>query len=170
MERPKNRDPTGEPPSSSRQRRCPAFAGGKVSTSWTGYDARRPECPSGVLRDAIYQARWWPAPRQLSSDVYTRYRRVLAIQLADAAWSEVSLAYQELNEANWTSEPGEELANPLVRIDLQSVGISVVRARQALASAAAPPDHVSLLQDSAEGVANALFPVPHEGASRSRKS
>lgn len=76
-----------------------------------------------VLRDAIYQARWWPARRQLSSGVYARYRHVLAFHLDDAAWSDVSLAYQELNKANSESEPGEALSSPLERIDLQSLGI-----------------------------------------------
>jgi len=117
---------------------------------------------TALLAGAIYEARWWSGGRMLSSDVYTRYRRVLALYLDDSDWSDVSRAYQELNRLNWESEAGQPLGTPLERIDLQSVGIAVVEARKALAPAAAPPDRASLLQQSAEEVAEAVFPLPDD--------
>ena len=65
-----------------------------------------------LLRTAIYGSRWWPGPRQLSSDVYTRYRHILALYLDDSPSADVSHAYQELNRVNWVSEPGRPLASP----------------------------------------------------------
>lgn len=39
---------------------------------------------TAVLSPAIYQAQWWSGGRRLSSDVYTRYRHILALYLDEA--------------------------------------------------------------------------------------
>jgi len=125
-----------------------------------------------LIRDAVYQGRWWPAPRQFSAAVYTRYRPVLALALDDAAWSAVSFAFQQLNKVNWERSAGVPsladiggVGDPmevLERVDLLSVGLAVIQARQALAPSAAPPDKDSLLGDDADAVAAAVFPVPDD--------
>lgn len=126
-----------------------------------------------LIRDAVYQGRWWPSSRQLSADVYTRYRHVLAVALDDHTWSDVSHAFQELNRVNWGRSPrmpsladvggvGDAM-EALERVDLLAAGQAVLAARRALAPKATPPDAEMLLAEGgAEAVAAAVFPVPDE--------
>lgn len=125
-----------------------------------------------LIRGAVWQGRWWPSTRQVSAAVYTRYRSVLALALDDDPWAAVSSAFQELNRVNWDRSTGVpsiadiggagDPMNPLQRVDLLSVGIAVIGARQALAPSAAPPDKQSLLEERAEAIADSVFPVPEE--------
>ena len=124
-----------------------------------------------LIRNAVYQGRWWAPPRKLSTDVYSRYRSVLAVSLDDAEWTDVSLAFQELNGINWgrlrMASPAAiggvgDSMNTIERADLLSVGLAVIQARQALAPLAAPPDKDSLRRDRADEIAAAVFPVPDE--------
>jgi len=127
----------------------------------------------GLIGDAIYEGRWRASQRVLSASVYTAYRSVLAISLSDAAWSDVSRAYQEFNRVNWeraraaSALPGggEHVpvwSDAVERADLQEVGLIAIEARVALAPFADPPDSTGLLRDGAEEVAARVFPLPEE--------
>lgn len=119
-----------------------------------------------VIRNRVYQGERWQPGRRYSSAVYTEYRETLVTALEDQDWGAVSRAYQELNRVNWedqesdTSGTPTQGMNPLDQVDLLSVGIAVVEARQALAASAAPPDVASLLEGTAEEVAAVIFPSP----------
>ncbi len=125
-----------------------------------------------LIRNAVYQGRFWAPPRRLSGDVYTRYRHVLAVNLEDEAWTHISLAVQELNRLNW--EVGKRPAEPnglgppfqpLDREDTLSIGLAIVEARKVLALVASPPDKKSLLEEEASEIAAAIFPLPDEDES-----
>lgn len=127
---------------------------------------------TNLIRNAVYQGRWWAPPRQLSAAVYTGYRSVLAVGVDEGTWTAVSLAYQELNRVNWERSAGvPSLADvggvgdpfaPLEREDLPSIGLAVVGARKALALLSAPPDKQSLIEQDAAEIAEAVFPLPEE--------
>jgi hypothetical protein len=117
-----------------------------------------------MIRNAVFQGQFWQPPRELAAAVYTRYRVVLAVDLDDAAWSNVSFAYQELNRVNWERRQRSGILEFQAgeREDLLSVGIGVVQARQALAESASPPDRDQLLSTEAHELATILFPLPDD--------
>lgn len=122
-----------------------------------------------LIRDAVFQGRFWDPSRTLPAEVYRTYRNVLAVSLNDDSWTDVSLAFQEIGRVNWErhrvgSISGDTALKPLEREDLLSVGIDVVRARKALAPHSSPPDKENLLSQDATETAVALFPLPEEGA------
>jgi hypothetical protein len=123
-----------------------------------------------LIRDAIYQGRFWVAPRQISASDYSAYRHVLAVNLDDHAWTDVSLAFQQIHQVNCDihgipeNSDGTRFFGPLDRIEMLSVGIQIVRARKALAQFSSPPDKDALLNQDATDMAAAIFPLPEEEA------
>lgn len=60
-----------------------------------------------VIGESIYEETWWEHGRQFSSDVFTRVRATMAVQLSGPEWADVSNAYFGLNELNWKRRRAE---------------------------------------------------------------
>lgn len=122
-----------------------------------------------LIRDAVYQGQFWAAPREISASDYKAYRHILAVNLDDDAWTDVSLGFQQIYQVNRDAHGRPE--NPdgtrsfghLDRIEVLSVGIQIVSARKALAQFSSPPDKETLLSQDTTDIAAAIFPLP-EGA------
>jgi len=125
---------------------------------------------TNLIRDAVYQGRFWPATRALSVTQYERHRAPLAAELGDLEWANVSLAYAELRRLESEAEGNQPVrygelepsVSALARLDIGSVGLAIVQARQALAPLANPPDHEQLLTMDSTDLFTMLFPMPDE--------
>ena len=59
-----------------------------------------------LIRDAVYQGQFWAAPREISASDYKAYRHILAVNLDDDAWTDVSLGFQQIYQVNWDAHAG----------------------------------------------------------------
>jgi len=127
-----------------------------------------------LVSDAAYQGRFWPATRTLSVKQYESYREPLAAELGDLEWANVSLAYAELRRLESEAEGNQPLrygelepcVSALERLDIGSVGLAIVQARQALARLANPPDREHLVTMDSTDLFTMLFPMPDEDLER----
>jgi hypothetical protein len=117
-----------------------------------------------LIQDAIYQVR---PPPEIPVSNYIAYRHILAVNLDDPAWAGVSLAFHQIRQVNRTygtpEQPeGTQPFGPIDRIDILSIGLQVIMARQSLAPFSNPPDKEALLNQNANDIASAIFPLPEE--------